>query len=306
MEYAFTWLNAAEAQLTPQVLFNRPEWAIGKPEVTLLMGVLLNQDQEVLCFQPIHLVDKKAYSPYRGSCSLPEGSEANNPLLLAQLWQNMLVGLRAMDCHSWTYQAAAEFYHAEQVAALHLSLLKSGFKPLARELNHHLVLEEDNQGKWHESEKRRLRKCEAAGFTLIKKDSWGDEHFPFIEAARIRKGHPMTMQANQLAKLNRNCSEAYTLFELWDGAILVALAFGIRITKDIAYYFLPADNGDYQQYSPMVMVVDAMMQHYKEVGVTLFDLGVSSDNEVPNPGLCRFKEHLGGLPSAKWKYVYTF
>lgn len=306
MEYAFKWLSAAEIPDVQRCLFNRPNWAQGKSELVLMVGALLDQQQEVLCYQPIHLVAQTAYSPYQGTCSMPEGQQAKDPQLLTRLWQEMLMALPALGCQSWMYYAAAEGYDGEQAAALHISLLKAGFKPIARELNHHIVLGLDIQSQWHESENRRLRKCIDAGFRLIKRRHWGNEHYSFIQAARQRKGHPLTIGEEQLAKLNKNCSEAYTLFELWDKDILVALAFGIQITESIAYYFLPADNGDYQQYSPMVMVIDAMIKHYKEAGVNLLDLGVSSENEVPNLGLCRFKEHLGGLPSAKWRYGYSF
>lgn len=187
-------------------------------------------------------------------------------------------------------------------------LLDTGFSVKYEELNQHLpVSNRPFVELIHSAERRRLRKCQQAGFTTqIWNEPDADALFAFIQKARLRKNLPLSMNSKELANLLGNFGNVCPVFTVLDGDRLIAVCLGIRVTDDILYYFLPADHEDYQQFSPSVMLVESLYSYCQQQQISLLDLGISTSRSVRNEGLIQFKKRLGTVESAKFVFEMRF
>lgn len=199
-------------------------------------------------------------------------------------------------------------YHAVNSQMLTYLLVNKGFKIITSDLNFHLnVASTTFEEGLHESEKRRLKKCLKENFQ-VEQDNSADinEMFELIRRNREEKGFPLSMRAEELLTLFRKYPENYFIFTLRDRQKLIASSIGVKVNSKILYYFLPATDSEYKNFSPMVLVLKTMYDFCKENAYATLDLGIATAGGVANPGLIRFKEHLGALPSLKLSFVKEF
>lgn len=195
-------------------------------------------------------------------------------------------------------------YAPDQARRLREALLSAGFSVKYEEFNQHLtVSDQPFVTHLHAAERRRLRKCQQAGFTS---GPWLNPDvnalFDLIKNARLRKGFPMSMSRDALANLLTAFGEVCPVFAVWDGAQPIAACIGIRVTDEILYYFLPADHADYLTFSPAVRLVESLYQYAQQHRMTLLDLGISTSQGVRNEGLIQFKQRLGAVASTKFVF----
>ncbi|WP_170299086.1 GNAT family N-acetyltransferase [Larkinella terrae] len=191
---------------------------------------------------------------------------------------------------------------------LHAILLDTGFAVKYEELNQHLIVSiRSFTEQLHNAERRRLRKCQQAGFTTrVWTNPDVDELFGLVRKARLRKNLPLSMNSKELANLVSNFKSDCPVFTVWNGDLLIAACLGIRVTEDILYYFLPADHEDYQNFSPSVMLVESLYSYCQFERISLLDLGISTSQAVRNEGLIQFKKRLGAVESPKFVFEMRF
>lgn len=204
--------------------------------------------------------------------------------------------------------AAPDCYDLNKADLLDETLIHAGFKATVTESNYHL---ETSMGEFetfiHDSEKRRLKKCQNAGFEwMVDQHPDYDEVHALISACRKRKGHPLSMNAEDFKKMFLDFPDRYLLFSVKDNGKTIAAAIGVKVRSDILYNFLPADHEDYLNYSPMVLMNKGMYDYCRQNGYRIYDMGIATSGGVPNEGLIRFKEHLGGMLSHKYSYELNF
>ncbi|MFD1145243.1 GNAT family N-acetyltransferase [Larkinella insperata] len=201
-----------------------------------------------------------------------------------------------------------DFYSPNQAQRLRRLLLKAGFTVCYEELNQHVLVDSRPFAEQIQpAQRRRLRKCQQAGFTTQIWDKPDvDKLFTLIQKARHRKGLPVTIQSKDLASLLSNFRDVCPVFTVQNGEELVAACIGIRVTPDILYYFLPADHEDYQQFSPSVLLIESLYAYCQQHGMPWLDLGISTSRGVRNEGLIRFKRQLGAIETSKFIYEMRF
>ncbi len=157
------------------------------------------------------------------------------------------------------------------------------------------------------SEKRRLRKCTAAGFVF---EEWKkpdlEQIYAFVRACRLRKGFPISMSEEAFQKLWQHFPEVHRVFCVKDGTQIAALSVTIEVNTQILYNFYPADHPDYLGFSPTVLLMQGIYEFAQKNKFNLLDLGISTEQGRPNQGLIRFKECLGAKPSLKYTFLKTF
>jgi hypothetical protein len=195
--------------------------------------------------------------------------------------------------------------HSKRLGAV---LLDVGFVVKHEELNQHLPVSPLSFTEHlHNAERRRLRRCQQAGFTTqIREKPDSETLFAFIRKARLRKNLPLSMSSKELANLLTNFGEVCPVFTVYDGDQLIAACLGIRVAPNILYYFLPADHEDYQHFSPSVMLVESLYNYCQQHQIPLLDLGISTSRGIRNEGLIRFKSQLGAVASAKLVFEMVF
>jgi len=184
-----------------------------------------------------------------------------------------------------------------------------GFFKVDSSLNHHIPVDDARLvQKIHPSERKRLRKCQRAGFVAeIWENPDPERVFCFLAESRKRQGYALSLDLAQLQKLLTELPDEVKVFVVKDGPEIASLTVSIRVSRRILYNFCPADNLDYRAFSPTVLLNCALYQYAQSEGVELIDLGVSLDqlgNEKTS--LIRFKENLGGKPSVKVTYQKIF
>ncbi len=150
-------------------------------------------------------------------------------------------------------------------------------------------------------ERQRLRKCQRVGLVA---SHWAKPAIStvleFIQESRLQLGYPLTISMDYLSRLLHRFPEQFPVFVVREGQNIAALCVCVRVRHDILYTFLPASNANYQELSPMVMLIDHLYQYSQYEGVNLLDLGSSLDaNQQLKPSLARFKQNMGAVPSPK-------
>jgi hypothetical protein len=183
-------------------------------------------------------------------------------------------------------------------------LSSNGFEILTTDLNFHIDLSLDFLSLLHHSEKRRLNKSEKEGFSFEILDlTYCEKMHQLIRDCRERKGFPLSMQKSELGQLFIDFPNDYIAFGLKDKEKLIATSVGVKVNDAILYDFLPADDEAYKSFSPMVLLKRRIMEYARHKGFKIFDLGIATAAGIPNYGLIRFKENLGGIPSLKFSFI---
>ncbi len=194
----------------------------------------------------------------------------------------------------------------QKVHDLFLTAMRAhGFKLIYQEFNQYInVGAIPFEETLHASERRRLKKCHQAGFVVeCSAHCHAEEWFDRIVRARKQKGHPLTIDLEGLRNLNKPSPAHYHFFEVKDQGKTIASAVAIEVLPDVLYYYLPADEVAYHQYSPMVMLLEGMYRFAQQKKMRILDLGISSSEGILNEGLSLFKSHLGA--QEEYKFVLT-
>lgn len=180
-------------------------------------------------------------------------------------------------------------------------LLKAGFSIKEAIPNHHLIIDAYPLAeKMHIMEKRKLMKCQKAGFSFEEEPlSALPNVYDFVLLCREERGWGLSMTLTALQKAVAAFPENYKLFSVYDGAHRMAATVAIIVNSRILYNFYPASLLRYQSYSPTVMLIDGLYQYGQQKGVEILDLGTSASDS-----LRLFKAHMGGEVSYKYEFIY--
>ena len=184
-------------------------------------------------------------------------------------------------------------------------LLARDFYTSKTQINHHIsVSETPFQLLLGSANRRRLRKCQRAGFSFEQlRDISPQQVYDFIAASRARQRYKMTLDLPQLARLMTDFPQHFLVFCVKDQQTIASLTLAVRVNEQILYNFCPADNLDYRTYSPAVMLTEGLFEFAQHHEISILDLGISVDAlGNPKPTLIKFKENLGGISSEKWTF----
>ena len=122
-----------------------------------------------------------------------------------------------------------------------------------------------------------------------------------IAANHTHRHHPLHMSlADILATVSIVPAD---FFVLTMGDTDVAAAMIYRSAPDIAQLIYWGDTPGYSNMRVMNRLAAAIHQHYRNKGITVIDLGISSLNGIPDAGLCRFKENIGAISLPRYTFI---
>jgi Acetyltransferase (GNAT) domain len=193
-------------------------------------------------------------------------------------------------------------YAPAQADRLTNHLLEQQYRVVRNDANFYLAVGPDSLDRqMHSQERRRLRKCQQTGFRFT---HWQEppitDVLTFLTQSRENQQYPLTLPACRLAALLTQFPDKFSVFTVCDGPNIASLAVTVRVSDEILYYFLPADNLAYRSFSPAVMLIHGLFGYCQQERIKLLDLGVSLDHHRQfKPSLARFKENLGAVSSPK-------
>jgi hypothetical protein len=180
-------------------------------------------------------------------------------------------------------------------------LLNFGFQIEAEEISHFIPLFGELRPKTHKMEQRILQKKQAFIIEVEGTNSLEEVH-EFLSRCRNTQGLEISIDLNTLKKSFKELPENYQIFTARLQGQLIGAVITVLVNEKVAYYFLPATDVQFRSMSPMVHLIQYMYDYYQEKGFKLIDLGISSENGVPQSSLITFKERMGGIRSSR----YTF
>lgn len=147
---------------------------------------------------------------------------------------------------------------------------------------------------------KRLRKCKQ-NLILSSKLTTDNlaEVYKVLETNRSQKGRVLSMSLVELEAMVKQFPQKVMLFGSVYKERLVAAAFCIRISEDVLYVFYWGDLAEFNKFSPIVSLAEAIYEYCQMIGIKILDLGTSTIDGVPNFGLFEFKRSLGCVESLK-------
>ena len=181
------------------------------------------------------------------------------------------------------------------------ALLGSGFRSICEDINQHLSISAVSfTSKIRHSERLKLAQCYRQGFSFKQE---GPEALisvhDLVVKTLVRKSFPVTMSLEALTEGFQAKPESYLIFSVYDDHQLIAAAISLVINSSILYNFYHADNQNYRNFSPTVMLLEGIYQYCQNNNYSILDLGISSEKGITNEGLFNFKRNLGCEASSK-------
>ncbi|MEO1255013.1 MAG: GNAT family N-acetyltransferase [Bacteroidota bacterium] len=173
-----------------------------------------------------------------------------------------------------------------------------GFQILYSDLNQHISLNKNVA--IHQMQERKLKALKNEGFEFKKmENSLLETAHKFLTVCRQAQGLQINISWEQLKKLNEQLPGVYECFGVFREEKISALCITVKVTDSIAYYYLPGTSPMFRNQSPMVMLIDGMVQYYKEMRFEYLDMGVSSYEGKVQETLKVFKERMGAEETEK-------
>jgi hypothetical protein len=193
-------------------------------------------------------------------------------------------------------------FYSGFVPESHLERL--GFISTYSDINQHIVLQEGWKNNLHKMQLRKLKALEEEGFQFKKMDGELEVAHQFISACRQVQGLTVNIEWDHLKKLNDE-TDAYDCFGVFRNNKLSCVCITVKVSDEVAYYYLPATSPTFRTESPMVMLIVGIADYYMDKGFSYFDMGVSSVMGKPQESLILFKERMGAETKPKNTWTLT-
>ncbi len=181
--------------------------------------------------------------------------------------------------------------------------LKNGYSISEYDMNFHIEISSNEFEKdLDPAARRRYSKYKDRFQFSIDKSPDLEAIFSLIKENREIKGNPVSITAEVLRSLYNTFKENFKVFLLKDDEKLISSAFGVMVSERILYYYLAADSYSYKKYSPSTIMIGHIYNYCKQSGISIFDLGIATSKSVPNFGLIKFKQNMGGKVALKLSF----
>lgn len=130
-------------------------------------------------------------------------------------------------------------------------------------------------------------------FRLTKCDTLQDKELAYkiIAQNRAARGYPLRMTWEQVKETIKIVPHDF--FIIFNNATPVASAIVFHVTEKIVQVIYWGNIPDKSSAKSMNYLAYKLTAHYHERGMTYLDIGPSTENGVPNYGLCNFKQSIG-------------
>lgn len=187
------------------------------------------------------------------------------------------------------------FYNSNFLNKIFNCLYRAGFEKANVELNYQfptIKFDENYQNSIWYNAKKNLKRALQSNVTFSKlEQSNGKEAYDVIAKNRAARGFPLRMTWEQVAETMNVIAIDYFLVKKDSNAIGAAVIF--HVAPEIVQVVYWGDLPEYSECKTMNYLSFNIFKHYKEQGIKIIDIGPSTENSIPNYGLCEFKESIG-------------
>lgn len=196
------------------------------------------------------------------------------------------------------------FYNENFLNKVYNCLYRAGFESNNVELNYQFPTHKFNENYqanlWYNARKNLKRAFQAhLTFEKLAVEN-GKQAYDVIAQNRRERGFPLRMTWEQVQETTNVISADFFLVKKEETPIAAAVVF--HVADQIVQVIYWGDLPQYAEYKTMNFLSFQVFQYYKQQGIAMIDIGPSTEDSVPNHGLCEFKESIGCDISIKTEF----
>ncbi|RKI43901.1 hypothetical protein D7V86_01955 [bacterium D16-51] len=197
------------------------------------------------------------------------------------------------------------FYDTCFLSKLQNSMLRNGYYIAECDLNYQFHFDEKKPylELLHRNAKKNLKRAMQHGLAFLHCSTEGEkqEAFQIIADNRKSKGYPLRMTFNQVLDTIQFTAHDFFILKLGDKGIASAIVF--QVTSKCYQVIYWGNLKGTEDVRPMNYLAYCVYRYYEEKGIEFLDIGPSSEEGIPNYGLCDFKESIGCEVVTKYTYL---
>lgn len=199
-----------------------------------------------------------------------------------------------------------DIYHLTFNTKTVSSLIRTGFQPMIPEITNWVNLQQFNGTFTKSNSREYYRQAVRNGlsFDLASNDEDKSNIYDLICKNRARFDRPIYMTFKDLMDTNNLWPVDFFKVLAKDGS-MVASAIFYRSHPQICYATFWGDNEKGRLLRAMDFLSYNLWKFYKNLGFSYIDLGISTEEGIPNEGLLRYKESHDCFSSIRFSFYWS-
>ncbi|MES2204570.1 MAG: hypothetical protein V4496_05035 [Pseudomonadota bacterium] len=200
------------------------------------------------------------------------------------------------------------FYDHHHLTIFSQALKQAKFDIPYIDLNYHYDLQKFDEHyltNLHPKARQKLRASMRHGFEFLLDASLAHKKLVYsvIQENRESKGYPLRVSFEKLLKTESAIKVDYFLLrhELSQQAVASCICF--YVAHQIVQIIYWGDRPEMSEYRPMNYLAYKVFEFYKKHAVKIVDIGISTEQGVPNFGLCDYKQSIGCETDSKFYFT---
>ncbi len=196
------------------------------------------------------------------------------------------------------------FYNVNFLTKLTSSLYRANFQVINLDINYQFPTHKFDENYlsivWQNA-KKNIKRANNAGLIFEKLEtSEGETAYDIIAENRTQRGFPIRMTWEELKKTINLIPADF--FIVKKDNVIIASAIIFQVSEGIVQVVYWGDLPQFSEYKTMNFLSYEIFKYYKKIEIKVVDIGPSSENSIPNHGLCEFKESIGCDLSPKYSF----
>ena len=196
-----------------------------------------------------------------------------------------------------------DIYHMTFNAKVVNSLIRHGYKSNLPDITNWIDLEMFNGVFSQKNSREYYRQAQRNNLVFSMGHNERDKAgiYNLICENRSKFGRPVYMTLDNILSTGEIWPVEF--FKVESEKNIVASAIFYRNHNDICYAVYWGDNDEGRPLRAMDFMLLNLFTFYREAGFRYMDLGISTENGIPNEGLLRFKESHEALSSLRYRFI---
>ena len=203
------------------------------------------------------------------------------------------------------FRCPPAFYDVSFLSKLHNCMLRNGYEIAMCDLNYQFKFSKDSlyTDLLHRNAKKNLKQAMKRNLVLIHCNTEEEkkEAYCIISSNRKSKGYPLRMTYDQVIDTVRFTDNDFLILKSDNKGIASAIVF--KVTTNCYQVIYWGNLEGTEHIRPMNYLAYMLYNYYLEKGIEFLDIGPSTENGLPNYGLCDFKESIGCKVDEKYTFI---
>lgn len=197
-------------------------------------------------------------------------------------------------------------YHPTFSSKLINSLSRSGFKTELPEVTGWIDLEKFNNSFSKKNTREALKKSmkNSLNFLQVSSIDEKEECYNLIKDNRAKFNRPIYMSLQDIIDISELWEvDFFKVIDQYNNSVAAAIFY--RSHKEIIHAAFWGDSDEGRNLKAIDFLAFNMWTYYKNRGYKYIDVGISTEDGIPNEGLLRFKESHDSISSLRYKFNWS-